>query len=389
MKIRTFENRAFLVIVALVTLAFLWMVRPFLLPVFWAAVLAVLFHGVYRGFLQLMPSWRNASALLTVLIAVIVVILPLVLLGIAVTNEVIALYQRLALGVVDVQAPLLWLEQQLPRAAEYLQRYGLDPERVREIAIDTAAAASEFVARQALVLGRDAVQFAVLFFLMLYVLFFFIRDGERIVQMMIRALPLGDTREKLLFDRFVVVSRATVKGTLVVAAVQGFLGGVLLWAVGIQGAVLWGVLMAILALLPVVGTILVWGPAAVYLISVGDVTAGIIVLVGGFFVVSLIDNFLRPRLVGRDTRMPDYIVLISTLGGLVKFGLSGFVAGPMLAAFFLVVWDIFGDEFGNLDRPGVHPGLEPDPSVIGPGNPPLSAEDVDVTEPADLPEERG
>ncbi len=383
MKVRTLENRAFLILVAIVTLGFLWLVRPFMLPVFWAAVLATLFHSTYKGFLRLMPGWRNVSALLTVFVAILVVIVPLVLLGIAVANEVVALYQRLALGDVDFQAPVVWLERQIPLVADRLQQYGFDAGRLRESVTDIVGTASQFVAGQALVLGQNAITFGAMFFIMLYVLFFFVRDGERLVSVMIDALPLGDVREKLLFDRFVVVSRATVKGTLVVAAVQGAAGGLLLWSVGIQGAVLWAVLMAVLALLPVVGTILVWGPAAIYLLSVGQVGSGLFVLAGGFFVVSLIDNFLRPRLVSRDTAMPDYVVLIATLGGLVKFGLSGFVAGPMLAAFFLVVWEIFAVEFSSLDRPGAPPEAEPDPDVIGPGDPPLN---VDEDEAADVPQ---
>lgn len=374
MKLRTFENRAFLVLVALVTIAFVWMVQPFLMPVFWAAVLAVLFHGVYKGWLTMMPGWRNTAALLTVITAVLVVIAPLILLGIAVTNEVIALYHRLAIGVVDVQAPLLWLQDQLPIVAEYLERYGVDPESVRRWATDQVGTVSHFLAAQALVLGRDAAHFLLMFFLMLYVLFFFVRDGERIVQVLVRALPLGDAREERLFERFVVVARATTKGTLVVAAIQGALGGLLLWAVGIQGALLWGVLMAVLALLPVVGPFLVWGPAVMYLVSVGQVGAAVLVFLGGFLVVSTADNLLRPRLVGRDTRMPDYIVLLATLGGLVKFGLSGFVLGPMLAAFFLVLWDLFSDEFGGYDRPGVPPDAEPDPHAVGEPLPPVAQE---------------
>lgn len=386
MKLRTLENRAFLLIVALVTIAFLWMVRPFLLPVFWAAVLAVLFHGVYKGWLHLLRGWRNTAALVTVITAVLVVIVPLILLGVAVTNEMIALYHRLEIGEIDFRAQMRWLEDQVPIVANYLQAYGIGPETLRTSVTDVVGTVSQFLATQALVLGRDAVQFGAMFLLMLYVLFFFVRDGERLVQLMIRALPLGDVREERMFERFVTVSRATTKGTLVVAAVQGALGAILLWIAGIQGVVLWGVIMAILALLPVVGTFLVWGPAAVYLITVGQVGMGIFVIIGGVFVVGLADNFLRPRLIGRDTRMPDYIVLIATLGGLIKFGLSGFVLGPMLAAFFLVVWDIFSEEFGALDAPGAPPGAEPDPDVVGPGNPPISQEDVDEPATAAVPD---
>lgn len=368
MRIRTFENRAFILLVALVTLAFLWMLRPFMLVVFWAAVLAVLFRGAYQSYLDMMPRWRNTAAALTLITAIVFLIAPLIALSVAVTREVLTLYQGLAQGAVDVQAPLLWIEQQLPLVSEQLARVGIDPTRVRDTAIGTAAAVSGYLASQVLVLGQNAVMFLGYFSLMLYTLFFFIRDGDRIVDLLIKALPLGDMRERRLFERFVVVSRATVKGTLVVAAVQGALGGLLFWIVGLPAPVLWGTLMAVLSLLPVVGTVLVWGPGAIYLLSVGQIWQGVFVLAGGFLVVGLVDNILRPILVGRDTQIPDYIVLLATIGGLAKFGLSGFVAGPMLAAFFLVVWQMFAEEFGALDMPGVDEDAEPDPDVPGPGS---------------------
>jgi len=387
MKIRTLENRAFLVLVALVTIVLFWMLRPFMLPIFWAAVLAVLFHGVFKGWMQLLRGRRNISAIVTVLTAVLVVIVPLMLIGVAVTNEVVVLYQNLIAGQVDIAAPLLWFEEQAPLVAEQLQRFGVETDRVVDWATDAAAVTSGWLAGQALILGQNAAQFAVLAALMLYILYFFIRDGERIVGLLIGALPLGDVREKRLFERFVVVSRATVKGTIVVAAVQGALGGILFWIVGLPAVVLWGVVMAVLSILPVVGTVMVWGPGAIYLIATGQIGSGIFVLVGGFFVVGLVDNILRPILIGRDTKMPDWIVLLSTLGGLVKFGLSGFVLGPMLAAFFLVTWQIFGEEYSGLDKPGVDPNLEPDPHVIGPGNPPLGAENATPEDPVAVPAE--
>jgi predicted PurR-regulated permease PerM len=369
MRIRTFENRAFLVVVTLVTLGFFWMLRPFMLPVFWAVVLAVLFRGVYKGYLQtLRGRWRNTSAALTVLTAVLVLIIPLVLIGRAVMAEVIALTRGLQLGAVDVQAPLVWIEAQFPTLADQLERVGIAPDRVREWATEAATTVSQYLAGQALAIGQNVVEFSAFFGIMLYVLFFFVRDGDRIVNMLIDALPLGDARERRLFDRFILVARATVKGTLIVAAVQGALGGLLFWIVGLPAPVLWGVVMTVLSLLPVIGTVLIWGPGAIYLFSVGDVTGGVIVLVGGTFVVGLVDNVLRPLLVARDTQMPDYLVLLATLGGLAKFGLSGFVLGPMLAAFFLVVWEMFAEEFGPLDAPEAPALAEPDPDVPGPGD---------------------
>jgi predicted PurR-regulated permease PerM len=389
MKLRTLENRAFLLVVVIITIALFWLLRPFMLPLFWAVVLAVLFQGVYRGWRQLMPGWRNTAALLTLLTAILIAIVPLALIGVALTNEVIGLYAQLTAGDVDVVAPLRWIEEQAPLVAGQLERFGIATENVREWITQGAGVVSTFVAQQALALGQNAAQFAVMFGLMLYVLYFFIRDGKRLLNLLVRALPLGDAREHRLFERFVLVARATVKGTLVVAAVQGAIGGVLFWIVGIQAPVLWAVVMAILALLPVVGTVLVWGPAAIYLFSVGQIGSAIFLVIGGAFVVGLADNFLRPILIGRDARMPDWLVLVSTLGGLVKFGLTGFVAGPMLAAFFMVAWEIFAEEFSTLDSPGTDPDLEPDPDVRGPGDPPLGAEDATPEEPVAVPISEG
>ena len=184
---------------------------------------------------------------------------------------------------------------------------------------------------------------------MLYFLFYLFRDGERIVERIIRALPLGDRRERRLFSKFADVARATVKGTLVVAAVQGAIGGLLFWALGIDAAVFWGVVMAVLSLVPAIGSALVWVPAAVILAASGEPGRAAILVAGGVLVIGLVDNLLRPILVGRDTEMPDYLVLIATLGGIAVFGLSGFVLGPVVAALFLVVWDMVIEEYGAYD----------------------------------------
>ena len=175
-----------------------------------------------------------------------------------------------------------------------------------------------------------------MFFLMLYLLFFILRDGNTIMQHVHRAMPLRDDQERQLFNKFAEVSRATVKGTLVIALVQGFLGGFIFALLGIQGAVFWGVVMAILSLLPAVGTGLVWGPTAIFLLATGDWGKGLILVTYGVLVIGLVDNLLRPILVGRDTKMPDYLVLFSTLGGLSLVGITGLVLGPVIAAVFRI-----------------------------------------------------
>jgi len=137
------------------------------------------------------------------------------------------------------------------------------------------------------------------------------------------------------------VARATVKGTLVIGLVQGFLGGVIFAILGIQGAVFWGVVMAILSLLPAIGAGLVWGPAAIFLLVAGQWIKGLILVAFGVLVISMVDNLLRPVLVGRDTKMPDYLVLLSTLGGLSLVGISGFILGPVIAALFIALWQMY------------------------------------------------
>jgi predicted PurR-regulated permease PerM len=176
---------------------------------------------------------------------------------------------------------------------------------------------------------------------MLYLLFFLLRDGRALSKRIQDALPLPPKQERALFSKFTTVIRATIKGSVLVAALQGALGGVIFWLLGLHAPVLWGVVMGLLALLPAVGAAVIWVPAAIYLLAIGDVWQGVVLLIFGAFVIGLVDNILRPLLVGKDTKLPDYVVLISTLGGLATFGLNGFVLGPVIAAMFIASWDIF------------------------------------------------
>jgi predicted PurR-regulated permease PerM len=216
---------------------------------------------------------------------------------------------------------------------------------LQEQAQSAAVTVSRAIAERALSIGSGTLRGTIFFFLMLYLLYFFLRDGPRILDATIRALPLGDQRERHLFGRFAEVSRATIKGTLVVGIVQGTIGGIAFAVLGINAPVLWGTVMALLSILPVVGTALIWLPAAIFLILTGQIFGGIALILVGVFVIGLVDNLLRPVLVGRDTQLPDYVILLSTLGGLAGFGLAGIVIGPTIAAFFLSIWQMAEQEF--------------------------------------------
>lgn len=176
---------------------------------------------------------------------------------------------------------------------------------------------------------------------MLYLLFFLLRDGRELSERIGNAVPLRAEQERALVDRFTVAVRAIVKGSIVVALVQGVLGGLIFWLLDMRAPVLWGAVMAVLSLLPFVGAGLVWAPVAIYLLATGSVLQGLVLLAYGVLVIGLVDNLLRPILIGQDTKIPDYIVLVSTLGGIAIFGANGIVIGPVIAAMFLAVWSVF------------------------------------------------
>jgi predicted PurR-regulated permease PerM len=374
MRIRTLENASFLALVVLVTIAFTLIIGVFLEPVFWAIVLAILFGPTHQKVRRWFGGRETLAAVVSLIAVLLLVILPLVGIGAAVTGEATTLYARIASGEIDVAAGLHTVEQWVPRATGLLEGFQIDLDRVREGLSNAAVTISQFAASQAIVLGQSAISVLVLFILTLYLLFFFLRDGDRIIEGLIRAMPLGDPRERRLFSRFAQVSRATVKGTLVVGIVQGTMGGLAFWILGLNAPVLWGVVMAVLSMLPAVGSFVVWGPAAVYLFATGAIVKGIVLVVLGALLIGTVDNVLRPLLVGRDTQMPDYLILLSTLGGIVIFGLSGFVIGPIIAALFITVWEMFVEEFGGLDDPGMPADASPNVSGERPPEPTPVAE---------------
>jgi predicted PurR-regulated permease PerM len=239
----------------------------------------------------------------------------------------------------------------LPQAGHWAAGFGVNLDALPEKLSAAALKGSQFIASLALNAGQNVATFIVMFFLMLYLLFFILRDGDTIMNHVYRAAPLPDELERRLFLKFAEVSRATIKGTLIVGIVQGFLGGLIFAVLGIQGAVFWGVVMAMLSLLPAVGSGLVWGPAALILIFGGDWGKGLTLILYGVLVIGLVDNLLRPLLVGRDTKMPDYLILFSTLGGLGLVGITGFVLGPIVAALFIAAWQMY-----EQDRPPLEIG---------------------------------
>lgn len=337
----------FFLLLFVVTVAFLWLIRGFLQPIFWAIAFGVVVYPVHAALKRRLHGRESLAALLSVLGLVIIVILPLLGVAAAVAREATALYEGIDTGNVGLDSLYREAQERAPRVLGFLQRFGIQPDRLQSQISAAALGASRFIAGRAVEIGQNTVRVTVLFFLMLYLLFFFLRDGKRMLDGVVRALPLGDKRERFLLRRFAEVSRATIKGTMVVGIVQGTIGGIAFAVLGISAPVLWGAIMAFLSLLPAVGSALIWLPAAIILMVNGRVGAGIALILTGVLVIGLVDNLLRPLLVGRDTRMPDYLILLSTLGGLAGFGFAGIVLGPIIAAFFLAMWQMAHSEFAD------------------------------------------
>jgi len=339
------EENVFLLLVGLSTLAFLWLLWPFSGAILWGTVLAIIFAPVYRYLASRRGLKPGFAALSTIILIILIVMLPLAALTAALAREATALYDEMQSGQIDTDLYFNQISDALPLwLRDLLGRLGLgDLLSLQEIFARALKQGSQFLASKVLNIGHTTVQFLISLGVMLYLLFFLLRDGEALYTQFRNAVPLPAHQQAALFEKFSAVVRATVKGDILVAMLQGALGGFIFWFLDIRAALLWGVLMAVLSLLPAVGAALVWFPVAIYLIVSGAVWQGLMLIAFGAVVIGLVDNLVRPALVGKDTRMPDYLVLISTLGGLQLFGLNGFVVGPVIATTFITVWGIFSD----------------------------------------------
>ena len=340
------EDKAFLVLIVAVSLAFAWILWPLSGAVLWGAVIAILFTPLYRRLSTAMRQRRNLAALATLTIILVMVILPLTLITASLVQEAFGVYARIQSKDLNFGQYFQQVVDALPAwAAHLLGRFELtNLGAVQERLSTGLMKASQFLATQAINIGQNTFDFVVSLFVMLYLLFFLLRDGDDLARRISRAIPLRPDHQRALLATFTTVIRATVKGNILVAAAQGALGGLAFWVLGVHAPMLWGVVMAFLSLLPAVGAALIWAPVALYLLAVGQVWQGLGLIAFGVVVIGLIDNVLRPILVGKDTAMPDYVVLIATVGGLALFGLNGFVIGPLLVAMFLAAWQLLASE---------------------------------------------
>ena len=360
------EDRAFLLLLFIISVAFAWILWPFSGAILWGITLAIIFSRINSRLRERMQGRRTLAALATLALILFIVIIPVAVVVVLLIQQAVGLYTRLQSGELNVGEYVQRIVDALPDwASRLIERFvPSDMATLQERIAGVLTGVLRFLGNQALNLGQSTLAFVLGTFVMLYLLFFLLRDGDTIARRLGRSVPLRPEIRSGLARRFTAVVRATVKGSVVISAVQGALGGLMLWILGIPAAVLWGALMALFALLPAVGPAVVWIPFAVYLLATGAVWQGIALTLFGIVVIGLVDNILRPMLVGRDTRMPDYLVLISTLGGIAVFGINGFIIGPVIAAMFMVAWEMFSDDdhTDSVTRNPPSPSLTPGPA---------------------------
>jgi predicted PurR-regulated permease PerM len=333
------KDIAFLALTAGVTIVFLYLLKPLFFPIFWAAVIAGITWPLY---LRLNDSIKHPSLSITLffILLLIVIIVPLAVLGMMIFDESKELYQL-------VKPEGKGLNSGLQKIADSLMDNDFAKLAFvnKDLLISKATEAVRSLANYLLVhlknITQNTLGLLVRFGIMLYTLFYFIRDGGKLLSMTGKLLPIDEEKRRFLFERFIAAARSTLKATLVIGGIQGMLGALTFWIAGVEGAFIWGSVMILMSIIPVVGSAIIWVPAGIIMLLIGSVWQGFLILAVGALVISTVDNLLRPVLVGRDVEMHPLLIFLSTIGGIALFGFSGFVIGPVITALLIALWDMY------------------------------------------------
>ena len=353
------ETGTFVLLLIAVSLAFGLVVYDFLGAIFWAVILALIFYPLHRWFLNFFNHRENLASLASLSVCILLGIIPVIVVITSLVKETIHLLEVVkdpVTGKINLTPYVDQIWAVTPQVVKDQADIFLGEDNqstlasIREAVEQGITSLASVIGKLLVSWGQNTFSWVVAFVVMLYLLFFLFRDGEVLAYRISGYIPLSKEHKKTLFEKFATVIKATVKGNVVVAVVQGVLGGLAFYFFGIQGALLWAVLMSFLSLLPAVGASLVWGPVALYFLATGQTWEGIGLALYGAIVIGMVDNVLRPILVGKDTKLPDYVVLITTLGGMSLVGITGFVVGPLIAALFVAVWGLVDAEEGSQKK---------------------------------------
>ncbi len=352
---KRFQRMALLLLVVSISLLFFQIIRGFLVSVLLAAIFAGMSYPLFRRICVQFGGRKNLASIATILILLLGIVIPLAAFLALVVSESVQLSQSVTDWVRSEPGRLEQLRGYVSRIPFADRLIPEGDELVTKLG-ELASKAGPILAGQLAALGRGTLSFLLQLFVCGYAIFFFLVDGPEILRRILYYIPLGANEESQLLERFVSVTRATLKGSLLIGVIQGALGGVSLLVAGVPAPAFWGAVMIVLSIIPAIGAAVVWIPAVIFLAATGKTTAAIGLFAWCAVVVSSVDNFLRPVLIGRDAKMSDLLILLSTLGGIAVFGALGFIIGPIIAALFVTVWHIYGDAFRDW-LPDVPPGL--------------------------------
>jgi predicted PurR-regulated permease PerM len=333
-----------LLVILLISAIFLSMIRHFLMVILLAGIFSAMAQPVYRRFERWLKGRRSLASFATLVAICLVVFLPLVGLFGIVAGQAIEISHSVKPWIEDKLSQPSALDDLL-KSAPYYDSISAYDDLILKRAGELVGKMSSVLFDSLSSVTLSTVNFLFLFFVLLYTMFFFLKEGDLILEKILYYVPLTDSVEQRMLDKFTSVTRATIKGTLVIGIIQGTLAGLAFWAVGIDSAVFWGMVMTVLSIIPAVGTTLVWLPAVIILAASGHYAKAIGLGLFCGLLVGSVDNILRPRLVGKDTKMHELMIFVGTLGGISLFGIVGFIIGPIIAALFVTAWDIYGESF--------------------------------------------
>ena len=338
------------VTVLLATLAvsaiFIAMIRGFFLAILLAAIFSGLLYPLFNRLKKRLKGKEGLASILTLLVFVFVIILPFAGLLAVVIDQ--------AINATETVGPML--KEKIGDGTDLMDRlndipvvhkFFPDHEKFVNTVEGLVGGIGKFVINNLGHISSGAINFFFEFFVMLFTMFYFLIHGKNYLAWMLYMLPLQSEEENLLLSKFTTVTRATLKGTFVIGAIQGAMGGIAMWIAGLPNALFWGVIMAVFSIIPAVGPAIVWLPAGLFLILTGSTVSGISLILFGVIVIGNIDNVIRPKLVGKEAQLPDLMIFFGTLGGLALFGASGLIIGPIIAALFLTLWEIYGATFSD------------------------------------------
>ena len=330
------SQNAYYLLLTLITILFVSLIFNFAAPILWSIVVSIIFYPLYEKLL-LMTNKKSLSSMLSLILILLLVIMPSIAVLGLIGNELINFINSSENYSFEQYFQMIPNESAINQLIAWS---GLSINDLIEKADDFLISASKMLYRSVSTISANVINFFVSLFIFVYLTFFFLRDGEKILQHCMDAFPMKNEDESYLLDQFQKTTRATIKGTVMVALAQGFLGYLTLLLIGINGALIWGAVMALLSIVPAVGTVLVWLPIALVLFLNGEIMDASLLIFSGVFIIGMIDNLLRPILIGKETKMPDYLILLTTIGGISIFGITGFIVGPIIASLFISIWSL-------------------------------------------------